>query len=129
MPAVHSFTDRASGTFFTADNCGAFIVDGDVVADFNDFRNDATDTANGFNLSGDGILAANKLTVEHANETSGEHNDKAYIESSQGLNIAGHLYVADLEINDLQLTNGGKDGKDKPADAGNYASVVKINLC
>ena len=64
--------------------------------------------------------------MEHANETSGEHNDKAYIESSQGLNIAGHLYVADLEINDLQLTNGGKDGKDKPGVAGNYASVVKI---
>ena len=119
--------DHASGTFFTAHDSGAFIVDGDVVADFNDFRNDATDTANGFNLSGDGILAANKITVEHANETSGEHNDKAYTEkSSQGLNIAGHLYVADLEINDLQLTNGGKDGKDKPADAGNYASVVKI---
>ena len=124
-----SITDRASGTFFTAHGSGAFIVDGDVVADFNDFRNDAIATANGFNLSGDGILAANKITVEHANDTAAdsEHNDKAYIEkSSQGLNIAGHLYVADLEINDLQLTNGGKDGKDKPADAGNYASVVKI---
>ena len=123
-----SITDRASGTFFTAHGNGAFIVDGDIVADFNDFRNDAIDTANGFNLSGDGILAANKLTVEHANNTAAdsEHNDRAYIESSQGLNIAGNLYVADLEINDLQLTNGGKDGKDKPADAGNYASVVKI---
>ena len=123
-----SITDRASGTFFTAHGNGAFIVDGDIVADFNDFRNDAIDTANGFNLSGDGILAANKITVENPNDTAtdSEHNDKAYIGSSQGLNIAGHLYVADLEINDLQLTNGGKDGKDKPADAGNYASVVKI---
>ena len=46
--------DHASGTFFTAHGSGAFIVDGDVVADFNDFRNDATDTANGFNLSGGG---------------------------------------------------------------------------
>ena len=122
-----SITDRASGTFFTADNGGAFIVDGDIVADFGDFNN--TGTTNGFYLgTGDsaGILAANKITVEHANETSGEHNDKAYIEKSQGLNIAGNLYVADLEINDLQLTNGGKDGKDKPSDAGNYASVVKI---
>ena len=42
--------DHASGTFFTAHNGGAYIVDGDIVADFNDFRNDATDTANGFNL-------------------------------------------------------------------------------
>ena len=48
----NTITSRASGTFFTADSGGAFIVDGDVVADFNDFRNDATDTANGFNLSG-----------------------------------------------------------------------------
>ena len=120
--------DHASGTFFTAHDSGAFIVDGDIVADFNDFRNDAIDTANGFNLSGDGILAANKITVENPNDPAAdsEHNDKAYLEISQGLNIAGHLYVADLEINDLQLTNGGKDGKDKPADAGNYASVVKI---
>ena len=115
-----------SGAFFKASSSGAYIVDGDIVADFGDFNND--DAANGFNLSGDGILAANKITVENPNNTAtdSEHNDKAYIEKSQGLNIAGHLYVADLEINDLQLTNGGKDGKDKPADAGNYASVVKI---
>ena len=117
-----------SGAFFKASSSGAYIVDGDIVADFGDFNSDTSNAANGFNLSGDGILAANKITVEHANETvdGSEHNDKAYTESSQGLNIAGHLYVADLEINDLQLTNGGKDGKDKPADAGNYASVVKI---
>ena len=118
--------DHASGTFFQASAGGAYIVDGDIVADFGDFNNDGN--TNGFYLSSGsaGILAANKVTVEHANYTAAdsEHNDKAYIESSQGLNIAGHLYVADLEINDLQLTNGGKDGKDKPDDAGNYASVT-----
>ena len=34
--------------------------------------------------------------------------------------------MGDLAINDLQLTNGGTDGKDKPDDAGNYASQVVV---
>ena len=117
-----------SGAFFQASAGGAYIVDGDIVADFADFNN--TGSTNGFYLSSGsaGILAANKLTVEHANDTSAgsEHNDKTYIATPQALNLAGNLYVADLEINDLQLTNGGTDGKDKPADAGNYASLVTI---
>ena len=105
----------AAGTFFKASNGGAFIVDGDVTADFGDFSTDQ----NGFNLTGSGTLAANKLTVAHANEVNGEHADAEYIKGDTAVHFGGTVRVADLEINDLQLTTG----ENKP---GNYASQVVV---
>ena len=115
-----------SGAFFKASNGGAFIVEGDMFTDFDDFR--ATASGNGIDLTTDGILVTDTLTVENDNDDSAgsEHNDKAYIAKADSVSFGGSVYVGDLAINDLQLTNGGTDGKDKPADAGNYASKVVV---
>ena len=125
---------ETSGAFFKAQSGGAFVVEGDMFADFGDF----SASNNGFNLSagdsaatpsyGAGALVVDKLTVENANDdrAGSEHNDKAYIAKADSVSFGGSVYVGDLAINDLQLTNGGNDGKDKPADAGNYASQVVV---
>ena len=115
-----------SGAFFKASNGGAFIVEGDMFTDFDDFR--ATASGNGIDLTTDGILVTDTLTVENDNDDSADskHNDKNYIADADDVNFGGSVYVGDLAINDLQLTNGGTDGKDKPADAGNYASQVVV---
>ena len=112
-----------SGAFFEASTNGAFIVEGDMFTDFDDFR--AKASGNGIDLTNSGILVTDNLTVENANDDS-EHNDNAYIAKADSVNFGGSVYVGDLAINDLQLTNGGTDGKDKPADAGNYASQVVV---
>ena len=104
-----------SGTFFKASNGGAYIVNGDVTADFGDFST----SNNGFNLTDTGSLIANKLTVANDNVESGEHNDADYIKGAQAVHFGGTVRVADLEINDLQLTTG----ENKP---GNYASQVVV---
>ena len=113
--SVAAANQANSGTFFKASNGGAFIVDGDVNADFGDFSADQ----NGFNLTDTGTLAADKLTVAHDNEVNGEHNDAEYIKGDTAVHFGGTVRVADLEINDLQLTTG----ENKP---GNYASQVVV---
>ena len=110
----------SSGAFFKASNGGAYIVNGDVNADFGDFSSDAANYQNGFNLSGTGSLIANKLTVANDNVESGEHNDADYIKNNApAVHFGGTVRVADLEINDLQLTTG--EGK-----TSNYASQVVV---
>ena len=113
-----------SGAFFEASDSGAFIVEGDMFTDFGDFST----TNNGIDLGTSGVLVTDTLTVEHENDDSAgsEHNDKAYIDKADSVSFGGSVYVGDLAINDLQLTNGGTDGKDKPANAGNYASQVVV---
>ena len=59
-----------SGAFFEASNGGAFIVEGDMFTDFDDFR--ATASGNGIDLTTDGILVTDTLTVENENDDSGE---------------------------------------------------------
>ena len=124
--AQNEAAQATSGAFFKASNGGAFIVEGDMFTDFDDFR--ATASGNGIDLTTDGILVTDTLTVENDNDDSAgsEHNDKAYIAKADSVSFGGSVYVGDLAINDLQLTNGGTDGKDKPADAGNYASQVVV---
>ena len=112
---VDAANQSNSGTFFKASAGGAFIVDGDVTADFGDFSTNQ----NGFNLTGTGTLAANKLTVAHDNEVNGEHADAEYIKGDTAVHFGGTVRVADLEINDLQLTTG----ENKPS---NYASQVVV---
>ena len=119
---------ETSGAFFKAQSGGAFVVEGDMFADFGDF----SASNNGFNLSaagagyGAGALVVDKLTVQNDVESTTQANDAEYIADAPTVNFGGSVYVGDLAINDLQLTNGGDDGKDKPADAGNYASQVVV---
>ncbi len=124
--AQNDAAQASSGAFFDASNGGALIVEGDMFTDFDDFR--ASTSGNGIDLTTGGILVTDNLTVENANDDNAdsEHNDKNYITDAATVNFGGSVYVGDLAINDLQLTNGGTDGKDKPADAGNYASQVVV---
>ena len=117
-------TDESSGAFFSGSTSGAFIVNGSVTADFGDFGNGST---NGFNLANDGYLVAPSLTVQHANDTAAGSEDSAYITGdSNHVAFGGHVVVDDLQISDLQLTNGTTQNP-KPAGAGNYASVVYVD--
>ena len=120
--AQNDLANESSGAFFKAQSGGAFVVEGDLFADFGDF----SASNNGFNLSGNGTLVSDKLTVQNDVDSTTPANDAEYIADAPTVNFGGSVYVGDLAINDLQLTNGGDDGKDKPADAGNYASQVVV---
>ena len=120
--------DTASGAFLNASAGGELRVDGDITAQFRDF--DGSDTTNGFNLSGDGQtivddktsgrLVADSLTI--VNPHSGTVEDDAdYIADAAKVYLGGAVIVDDLEINDLQQTNG----EDKPGN-NTYASQVTI---
>ena len=121
--------NTASGAFFKASSGGELRVDGDITAQFRDF--DVSDDTNGFNLSGDGQtivddktsgrLVANSLTI--VNPHSGTVQDDAdYIATAPAVHLGGAVIVDDLEINDLQQTNGDE----KPAGTNTYASQVTI---
>ena len=121
--------NSGSGAFLNASSGGELRVDGDITAQFRDF--DGSGDTNGFNLSGDGNqivddatsgrLVANSLTI--VNPHSGTVKDDAdYIATAPVVHLGGAVIVDNLEINDLQQTNG----KDKPAGSNTYASQVTI---
>ena len=121
--------NSGSGAFLNASSGGELRVDGDITAQFRDF--DGSGDTNGFNLSGDGNaivddktsgrLVANSLTI--VNPHSGTVQDDAdYIATAPVVHLGGAVIVDDLEINDLQQTNG----EDKPAGTNTYASQVTI---
>ena len=121
--------NTASGAFLNASSGGELRVDGDITAQFRDF--DGSGDTNGFNLSSDGQtivsdetsgrLVANSLTI--VNPHSGTVQDDAdYIATAPAVHLGGAVIVDDLEINDLQQTNG----EDKPAGTNTYASQVTI---
>ena len=132
----HTWNDKAgtnnnhSGAFFKASAGGELRVDGDITAQFRDFDNDPN--TNGFNLSGDtatglieandsGRLVANSLTI--VNPHSGTVlDDEDYVNGTANpVYLRGAVIVDDLEINDLQQTNG-----EKPTGSNTYASQVTI---
>ena len=129
----HAWNDKAannnqSGAFLNASSGGELRVDGDITAQFRDFDNDAN--TNGFNLAGDGRtivddktsgrLVADSLTI--VNPHSGTVQDDAeYLETAAKVYLGGAVIVDDLEINDLQQTNG-----EKPDGTNTYASQVTI---
>ena len=130
----HAWNDKAannnqSGAFLNASAGGELRVDGDITAQFRDF--DGSDTTNGFNLSGDGQtivddktsgrLVADSLTI--VNPHSGTVQDDAeYLETAaKKVYLGGAVIVDDLEINDLQQTNG-----EKPEGSNTYASQAVL---
>ena len=137
----HAWNDKTGGTnnnhsgaFFKASAGGELRVDGDITALFRDF--DGSEDTNGFYLSGSnytydntnvinadysGRLVADSLTI--VNPHSGTvKDDSDYVATADKVYLGGAVLVKDLEINDLQQTNGD----DKPAGTNTYASQVTI---
>ena len=117
-------TDSGSGAFFVANSGGAFIVTGDVSADFNDFNaSGSSSTVHGITLADDGYLVADSVTISNAGETG---LNTAKDESNYTFNSVawgdGTIEVDDLVISDLQTTNGTS----KPSGATVYASKVTV---
>ena len=117
-------TDSGSGAFFVANSGGAFIVTGDVDADFNDFNaSGSSSTVHGITLADNGYLVADSVTISNAGETG---LSTAKDESSYTFNSVawgdGTIDVDDLVISDLQTTNGTS----KPSGATVYASKVTV---
>ena len=135
----HAWNDKAannnqSGAFLNASAGGELRVDGDITAQFRDF--DGSGDTNGFNLTGinntegntsvvddktSGRLVADSLTI--VNPHNGTVQDDAeYLETAaKKVYLGGAVIVDDLEINDLQQTNG-----EKPEGSNTYASQVTI---
>ena len=127
--------NNQSGAFFKASAGGELRVDGDITAQFSDFDNDTN--TNGFNLSGStgpspdnpnvidadysGRLVADSLTIVNLHNGTVE-DDSDYVAAADKVHLGGAVLVKDLEINDLQQTNGD----DKPAGTNTYASQVTI---
>ena len=109
---AHNKSD--AGVNFSGDSHGSYVVDGDVRADFGDFSQGET----GFNLSENGYLFANSLSVINTPATDEVVADGTF----QSVDFGGKIVVDDLIISDHQRTNGTK-----PADAGRYASEVNIS--
>ena len=122
--------DSTSGAFFSGSNGGAFIINGAVEADFDDFN-----SGNGFNLTdgnrdqfddakfSGGVFIADSLRLQD-NDGNTTVDEKDHIDSSKNhVALGGVVMVKDLQINDLQLTNGTS----KPSGAGNYASSVYLD--
>ena len=119
---VTTTNKTSSGAFFKASNSGAFVVTGDIVADFDDFSTGAT-INNGFDLgTSNGYLVADALTVEsdRTNGLTTATDENGY--TFQEVNFGGTVVVDNLAINDLQVTNG----ESKPANVGTYASHVTM---
>ena len=117
-------TESGSGAYFVANSGGAFIVTGDVNADFNDFNaSGSSSTVHGITLADDGYLVADSITITNAGETG---LSTAKDESSYTFNSVawgdGTIDVDDLVISDLQTTNGTT----KPSGATVYASKVTV---
>ena len=102
----------AAGVKFSGSTHGSYVTDGDISADFSDFGGNT-----GFNLSHDGYLFANALSVINAGNGS-EIDDGAKI---QAVNFGGNILVNDLVISDHQQTKGTK-----PSGSGVYASEVQV---
>ena len=120
--------NNQSGAFINASAGGELRVDGDIEAQFRDF--DIDPDTNGFNLSGgqagndfdktSGRLVADSLTI--VNPHSGTVlDDEEYLTDAAKVYLGGVVVVDDLEINDLQQTNG-----EKPDGTNTYASQVTI---
>ena len=110
-------TKSDQGAFFSGSNGGAFIITGDVAADFDDFDT----TKNGFNLSSNGYLVADSLTVNNEGDTKDTAQDeKGYTFNS--VSFGGNVVVDDLNVSDLQTTTGTS----KPNVDSQYASYVTI---
>ena len=131
--------NSGSGAFLNASAGGELRVDGDITAQFRDFdpESDATNpSTNGFNLAGQnntegnthvvsdetsGRLVADSLTIVNPHSGTVE-DDEEYLTDAKKVYLGGAVIVDDLEINDLQQTNG----EDKPAGTNTYASQVTI---
>ena len=129
--------NNQSGAFFKASSGGELRVDGDITAQFSDF--DGSGDTNGFDLSGtkfpagngnntnvinadtSGRLVADSLTIVNLHNGTVE-DDSDYVANADKVYLGGAVLVKDLEINDLQQTNGD----DKPAGSNTYASQVTI---
>ena len=111
----------ASGSVFKASSGGAFVVEGDVDATFDDFF--GTGTENGIILANKGYLVADSLTIDNSgaeNLTTAQDEGSYQFKTVDWGN--GTVVVQDLEISDLQLTNG----ENKPEGANSYASYVTL---
>ena len=118
--AKNADINNNSGSIFKASSGGAFIVEGDVDATFDDFNAAGT---HGISLSNKGYLVANSLTIDNS---SADNLTTAQDEGSYQFKTVdwgnGTVVVQDLEISDLQLTTG----ENKPTDANSYASYVTL---
>ena len=117
-----STLNDASGSVFKASAGGAFVVEGDIDATFDDFNNGST-AKHGITLKDGGYLVADSLTIDNSNDTkietsTPEADYKDFKTVDWG---SGTVIVQDLEISDLQLTTGDN----KPADEA-YASYVTL---
>ena len=131
-------TNNQSGAFFKASAGGELRVDGDITAQFSDF--DGSGDTNGFDLSGtkypagngnntnvidadtSGRLVADSLTIVHPHSGTVLDDEDYVTGTAKPVHLGGAVLVKDLEINDLQQTNGD----DKPAGSNTYASQVTI---
>ena len=117
-----STLNDASGSVFKASAGGAFVVEGDIDATFDDFNNGSA-AKHGITLKDGGYLVADSLTIDNSNDTKietstpeADYKDFKTVDWGNGTVI-----VQDLEISDLQLTTGDN----KPADEA-YASYVTL---
>ena len=115
-------TADASGAIFVANSGGAFIVTGDINADFNDF-NDGTSAVNGITLKDNGYLVADSVTISNAGDTGlSTAQDEGSYDFKEVAWGNGTIDVDALVISDLQTTNGTS----KPAGSTVYASKVTV---
>ena len=119
----HNLND-ASGSFLTASSGGAFVVEGDIDATFDDFN--GSGSTHGITLKDGGYLVADSLTIDNAESVQDkvldENDSNNFKPQSVDWGKDGTVAVQDLEISDLQLTNG----ESKPAGANDYASYVTL---
>ena len=119
--AQNADINNNSGSIFKASSGGAFIVEGDVDATFDDFNAAGT---HGISLSNKGYLVADSLTIDNSNlkDLNTSKEETAELLASGTVNWGnGTVVVQDLEISNLQLTTG-----DKPEGASAYASQVTL---
>ena len=117
-------TASGSGAYFVANSGGAFIVTGDVNADFNDFNaSGSSSNVHGITLADGGYLVADSVTISNAGE-AGLNSAQDESNSYDFKRVAwgnGTIEVDDLVISDLQTTKGTK-----PAGSTVYASKVTV---
>ena len=122
--AQNANASGSSGAFFAASSGGAFVVEGDVDATFDDFNGSgSTSNKHGITLSDGGYLVADNLTIDNsgADDLTTAQDEASY--SFQSVDWGdGTVVVQDLEISDLQLTTG----ENKPEGANSYASYVTL---
>ena len=119
----NGLTNTGSGSFLTASSGGAFVVEGDVEATFDDFSADGS--THGISLANKGYFVADSLTIDNygASGTDMEIDEAGSEMKFQTVDWGdGTVAVQDLEISDNQLTTGD----DKPNGANSYASYVTL---